>query len=66
MHNNFKGNNIVIWHSSAQHHNNTITCNHSVIKDPSITHRTEIIREIEEALEEEVVEEEDLEEVEDH
>jgi len=42
-----------------------MTCNHSIIKDHSKAHHTEIIRATNEALEEEAVEEEDLEEVED-
>jgi hypothetical protein len=65
MHNNSKGNNSIILHNSAQHYNITITHIFSIIKELNIIYHTEIIRETEEDLEEEVMEEEALEEVED-
>jgi hypothetical protein len=57
MYTSFKGNNSIIMHNSAHHHNSIITRSRSIIKDLIITYRVEVIRETEEAMEEEDLEE---------
>jgi hypothetical protein len=52
-------------HNNVQHHHCTIIRIYGTIKDLSIIHCAEIIKVTEKAIEEVVMEEEDLEEVED-